>query len=1076
MQTSIKTQTPSLDFKFLPSFANFILDNYLDEYVKEQIRLSKEIDLPLLKYFASLSEGEMVDLLKKTNTENLRLISQNKIKEQIQIANNSWVNNQISLLSRDEIVAEDIAKTSYMRSQCFLKFIPAYTEDPTEIIELITEINRFALETDTLATDTYIDLLQKRIKEHIHFIHNEKIIAEKLQLREEQLLKAQEIANIGSFEWDMANDEAITSPQVLKIFEFNNEEKFPEFISRVHPSDQLKVKTALKEAIEGSGIYDCEFRFITNEKEKVIWSHAVIQYENRKAIRMKGTIMDVTNRHHMIQRLQRSEELYKQAQAITNIGNYIWNLKTYKITWSDELYRIYGLDPFEEITYEKIFPFNHPDDFEIMRQKTQSAIENHTPFDFTYRIIMRDKTQKILHARGEVLCDENTGEAYKVIGTAQDVTEREEILSRLRESEDLYKQSQSIAHVGNWAWDVNENKITWSDELYRIFGIEKGPLIDYSTYISLIHPDDVHLITANVERALKFHEPYEFHHRVKWKDGSVRILHSRGEPMIDSNGQVYKLLGTAQDVTEKEELIDRLKENQKFIKKIADATPSIIASYNIKTGQYRFISQGLEKLLGYEAELPLKKGVAFFADLIHPDDVQSMMEKNSKALELANSQSELNPDLIVEFQYRMRHKNGQYRWFHTYGTIFDRNAEGKVEHVLNISLDITETKLAEQKIREQEHFIQNIAEASPTILYLYDVKKNQIDYINQEIKNVIGFSPEEIIEMGASFRSDLYHPDDISKLPEKNEGYEDLAKDVNSMFEYECRMKAKNGTWRWLLVREIIFSRNDNGKPSQVLGAAIDISERKEIEQTLYQKNMQLEQSNTSLEEFAYVASHDLQEPLRKISVFGDRLMAVEKELKKENRIYLKKIIDSSLRMQALIDDLLIISRISHDKSFRQYSLQTVLNEVLQLLEHKIEKQKAIVKSDTLPSAEIIPSQFRQLFLNLISNSLKFIKTDVPPLINITWKYLSQSEVSKYSIAKSRHYLQIKFTDNGIGFENEYSGRIFAIFQRLHGKTEYEGTGIGLSICKKIVENHGGIILASGEPDKGSTFTIIIPA
>ena len=204
--------------------------------------------------------------------------------------------------------------------------------------------------------------------------------------------------------------------------------------------------------------------------------------------------------------------------------------------------------------------------------------------------------------------------------------------------------------------------------------------------------------------------------------------------------------------------------------------------------------------------------------------------------------------------------------------------------------------------------------------------------------------------------------------------------------------------------------------------------------------------------------------------------MAVEKELGKDNRVYLRKIIDSSLRMQTLIDDLLIISRISHDKSFQQFSLQTVLNEVLQLLEHKIEKQKAVIKSDPLPNAEIIPSQFRQLFQNLLTNSLKFIKPDIQPEINITWKYLSQPEVSKYSIAKSRRYLQIKFTDNGIGFENEYAGRIFSIFQRLHGKAEYEGTGIGLAICKKIVENHGGIILASGEPDKGATFTIIIPA
>ena len=1018
------------------------------------------------------------------------------------------------------------------------------------------------------------------------------------------MLQAQEIANVGSFEWDLLTQESISTPQIQKILELNKVTNLEEFLTKVHPSDQAKVKAAVIEAIETMSVFDCEFRFITPKKEKIIWSHGVIESENGRAVKMKGTVMDVTDRHHIIQRLQRSEELYKQAQALTHIGNYTWDLKTNKINWSDELYRIYELEPqAEEITYEKIFKYNHPDDLETVRSKTEESIKNHEPFDFTYSIIMPDKSQKILHARGEILVDENTGQAYKVHGTTEDVTEREELIGGLLDSKELYKQAQSIAQVGNWAWDVKTNKVTWSEELYRIFGADPGRKIDYQTYVSMIYPDDLPNLQRLVERALKNQEPYEFHHRVQWKDGSIRILHSLGEPLIDANGEVYKLVGTAQDVTEKEELIKRLqrsdelykqaqamahignweldpktgicnwteelfriygleprqegitieeflelvhpddrkivrifteqalktrqpfemyhrnmwkdgtiktlhirgdikvdevgnlsifgttqdvteqqkieqqlRENQNFIKKIADATPSIITTYNINTGQYRFISGGLQKLLGFDPEHALKEGVDFFVNIIHPDDLQPTLEKNSKALETANAE-DMNDgqEFIVEFRYRMRHADGQYHWFHTYGTVFDRNAEGKVENVLNISLDITERIKAEEKIKEQEHFIQNIADASPTILYLYDVQKNKIDYVNQEMSFALGYLSEEIIEMGPSFRTDLYHPEDIPKLPEKGDGYADLEEDENSMFQYECRMKAKNGEWRWLLVREIIFTRTKEGKPLQVLGAALDISERKEIEQKLYEKNIELEQSNTSLEEFAYVASHDLQEPLRKISVFGDRLLAVEKQMGADNRIYLNKIIDSSIRMQKLIDDLLIISRISNDKSFQAYSLQSVLDEVLVLLDHKIENSKAVVSVNGLPVAKIIPSQFRQLFQNLLSNSLKFIDTEVEPRIDIAWSYISPREVAGYSISKSRRYLKITFTDNGIGFENEYASRIFAIFQRLHGRSEYEGTGIGLAICKKIVENHGGTIFATSG-GAGSVFTIIIPS
>jgi light-regulated signal transduction histidine kinase (bacteriophytochrome) len=238
-----------------------------------------------------------------------------------------------------------------------------------------------------------------------------------------------------------------------------------------------------------------------------------------------------------------------------------------------------------------------------------------------------------------------------------------------------------------------------------------------------------------------------------------------------------------------------------------------------------------------------------------------------------------------------------------------------------------------------------------------------------------------------------------------------------------------------------------------------------------------LEQSNASLEEFAYVASHDLKEPLRKISTFGDRLVATQtNNLTPDGKIYLQKIVDASQRMQTMISDLLSISMISNNTSFENYSLQKILEETLQTLEFKIEQQNATIKADPLPEAKIIPSQFRQLFQNLLSNSLKFVQPGIPPVITITHSLLKADDVAHYQLASANHYHKLEFKDNGIGFENEFAGKIFAIFQRLHGRSEYEGSGIGLAICKKIVEHHGGIIYANGVPDEGATFTVILPA
>jgi signal transduction histidine kinase len=297
------------------------------------------------------------------------------------------------------------------------------------------------------------------------------------------------------------------------------------------------------------------------------------------------------------------------------------------------------------------------------------------------------------------------------------------------------------------------------------------------------------------------------------------------------------------------------------------------------------------------------------------------------------------------------------------------------------------------------------------------------------------------------------------------------------MIQYECRLRSKEEAWRWFLVREIVFKTNEAGEIKQVLGAALDINRRKEMERTILQNTLQLEQSNSSLEEFAYVASHDLKEPLRKISTFGDRMLASQSDnLNDEGRMYLKKIIDASQRMQTMITDLLSISMISGNRSFEPYSLQKILEETLQTLEHKIEQQNAMVTSSSLPELNIVPSQFRQLFLNLLSNSLKFIRPDVQPVITISYNLVPQEQLIHYQLSAAPFYHKIVFSDNGIGFENEFAGKIFTIFQRLHGRSEYEGSGIGLAICKKIVTHHGGIIYAESELGKGATFTIILPA
>jgi light-regulated signal transduction histidine kinase (bacteriophytochrome) len=238
-----------------------------------------------------------------------------------------------------------------------------------------------------------------------------------------------------------------------------------------------------------------------------------------------------------------------------------------------------------------------------------------------------------------------------------------------------------------------------------------------------------------------------------------------------------------------------------------------------------------------------------------------------------------------------------------------------------------------------------------------------------------------------------------------------------------------------------------------------------------------LDRSNKDLEQFAYIASHDLQEPLRKISTFGQRMHSkFSNQLGDEGNAYLLRMLAATENMSLLIDNLLELSLLSRKiQPYKQCDLNVILKEVQTELELVIEETNTTIALQNLPVLEAIPSQMSQLFNNLISNAIKFRKPGVYPLIKIAGKKLSAAEKHDYLLSLNHEFYQITVEDNGIGFEEEYATRIFLIFQRLHGRAEYGGSGIGLAICKKIIDNHHGQIHAESVPGEGAVFTILLP-
>lgn len=297
-----------------------------------------------------------------------------------------------------------------------------------------------------------------------------------------------------------------------------------------------------------------------------------------------------------------------------------------------------------------------------------------------------------------------------------------------------------------------------------------------------------------------------------------------------------------------------------------------------------------------------------------------------------------------------------------------------------------------------------------------------------------------------------------------------------SSFRVQYRVTDYNGR-ELVLLSQGKAELNPETEKLHLVGLTADLTAKVQFQQELENKMQALDQSNFELEQFAYIASHDLQEPLRKITSFGERIHSKYREnLGEEGSHYLTRMLGATQRMKLLIDSLLSYSRASRpEEPFTPVSLSEVVKNVLSDFELRIAEAKAEVKVEPLPTILALPTQMHQLFQNLIGNALKFNSPDRVLTIYMAASQASRQEISEGWLPTGQNFHKITITDNGIGFEARYSEQIFTLFKRLHGRSEYEGAGMGLAICKRIVENHSGAIYASSQAGQGTTFTLLLP-
>lgn len=391
------------------------------------------------------------------------------------------------------------------------------------------------------------------------------------------------------------------------------------------------------------------------------------------------------------------------------------------------------------------------------------------------------------------------------------------------------------------------------------------------------------------------------------------------------------------------------------------------------------------------------------------------------------------------------------------------NEDGQ-RHFLLLFNDVTHQRLEMQRI-------QSILEALPQMAWTTD-PQGAVTYFTQGWYFYTGQTKDEAL--GANWLSVIF-PEDRERFARQ---WNDSIK-TGRPFQQAARYRNTKREYRWHLARASAI-RDKAGQIIMWVGTCTDIHDQilltEELERKVKERTHSLEVSNSELEQFARVSSHDLQEPLRKIRTFAEMLRdKVYGDVDETSKRYIDKISTTAERMSASLKALLNFTRLQREEKFVAVDLGEIVSQVLVDLELMISQKTASIKVAQLPVVKAAPIQMQQLFYNLLNNALKFSKKDIPPQINITSRQLMEEELGQFpQLQHFREYHEIVVKDNGIGFDQKHADKIFTIFQRLHSKTEYEGTGIGLSLVKKVVSNHGGEVYVHSEPDKGTAFHVIL--
>ena len=644
---------------------------------------------------------------------------------------------------------------------------------------------------------------------------------------------------------------------------------------------------------------------------------------------------------------------------------------------------------------------------------------------------------------------DDDGEVTHYVGVSDDITARKRAELEAEASKERLRRGQLFANIGTWDWNIQSGDLFWTERIAPLFGYLTGELeTTYDNFLAAIHPDDRQSVIDAVNASVERDAPYEIEHRVVWPGGTVRWLLERGAVLRDSNGKPLQMLGVVQDIDVRKRAELSLAERERQLREAQTLAHIGNWTAEVTTGELSW-SDEIYHIFGYEPNSFVPSVDAFHA-AVHPDDRELVNESEKQSRQTGSH------DVV----HRIVRPDGSVRHVHELVQA-ETDATGNLIRLSGTVQDITERIVAETRLHETEERFAFAVEGAGDGIWDWDMQTNAMQF-SRLYMEMLGYTENELPYHADTWLNSV-HPDDMERI---QHNLQDYLEGKTQSYNIELRLRCKDNSHKWILCRGTVVGRDNENKPIRMIGIHSDITERKKIEQALIIASEEANRANQAKSEFLSSMSHELRTPMNAILGFG-QLLQYDDALAAEQKDSVGEILNAGEHLLELINEVLDLSRVESghiDLSIEPVELCPIVAECIALIGIMAEKRNIHISHRGLKGVALRADRTRlkQALLNLLSNAVKYNREGGN--VHLEVKLHGEDR------------LRILVTDTGRGIAAERLKELFQPFNRLDAEgSSIEGTGIGLTITRRIVEMMGGSIDVTSEKGVGSTFWIEFP-